>query len=218
MVKYWNSNRSIFPFFRSSLKGFTLIELIMVIMIIGILFMAFRSYFEIKDRNSLYGQACIETIYGQLNNFLHAGLSSKSIYNWTTTVYPDKYIIRFQPLDQLIELRYISGTNEEIYSSIVVTGNNLNYCSSNSYIMKITWDTYDLWINKGLKENDAMQFFYISGGTNIVSTWANSFLLCNTDWNRCKTMARFESDTRTISLKKQICLNFSGNDCIEWDN
>jgi hypothetical protein len=187
-------------------------------MIIGILFMAFRWYFEIRDRNSLYGQACIETIYGQLNNFLHAGLSSKSIYDWTTTVYPDKYIIRFQPLNQLIELKYISGGIEETYSSIVVTGNNLSYCNSNSYIIKITWDAYDLWINKGLKENDAMQFFYISGGTNIVSTWANSFLLCSTAWTRCKTMARFESDTRTISLKKQICLNFSGDNCIEWDN
>lgn len=184
--------------------------------------MAFRSYFEIRDRNWLYGQACIETIYGELNNFLHAGLSSKSIYDWTKTVYPDKYIIRFQPLYQLIELKYISGGNEETYSSIVVTGNNLNYCTSNSYIIKITWDTYDLWINKGLKENDAMQFFYLSGkdadGKDFLNVWKNSFLLCNTDWNRCKTMARFESDTRTISLKKQICLSFSGNDCIEWDN
>jgi len=49
-------------------------------MIVSILFVAFRSSFQIKNKDVLYGQACIETLYGQVNNFLHAGLSSKSLF------------------------------------------------------------------------------------------------------------------------------------------
>ncbi|MEI6774956.1 MAG: hypothetical protein WCL18_09665 [bacterium] len=54
--------------------------MLIVIMIVSVLFIAFRSSFQIKNKDVLYGQACIETVYGQVNNFLHAGLSSKSLF------------------------------------------------------------------------------------------------------------------------------------------
>lgn len=60
-------------------RGFSFLEVLIVIMIVGILFVAFRSSFQVKNKDVLYGQACIETLYGQVNNFLHAGLSSKSM-------------------------------------------------------------------------------------------------------------------------------------------
>lgn len=187
-------------------------------MIVGILFVAFRSSFQIKNKDTLYGQACIETIYGQVNNFLHAGLSSKSISSWSIVIFPDQYIISFVPDQQRIELLYQEQGSIYIYSSIEITGNiSSNYCTSNGYTIELSWDTYELHINKGLQENQAMQFFYISG-TNVISTGWTIFLQCDTQWTWCKTMARFESDTRTIQLKKYMCLSFSGTDCLEWDN
>ena len=200
-------------------KWFTLTELIMVIMLISILFVAFRWYFQIKNKDILHGQSCIETIYGEVNNFLYAGLSSKSIYVGNTNISPDRYIIRFVPGQQSINLMYITwGIYTGTYKNILLTGNNTNmmYCSKSTYIIMMTWDTYEIHINKGLQENPSMQFFYLSGK---ITTWNDTFLQCYPQQTGCLTMARFESDTRTVSLKKQICLSFSDTgDCLQWDN
>lgn len=198
-------------------RGFSFLEILIVMMIVGILFVVFRSSFQVKNKDVLYGQACIETLYGQVNNFLHAGLSSKSLFVWTSVIFPDQYIVSFKPAQQLIELKYSEQGSEYIYSSIELTGSNIMYCNSNRYTMILSWENYELHINKWLQENAALQFFYLSG-TNSVSTWWSEFLQCDNQWTWCKTMARFESDTRTISLKKQICLSFTGTDCLEWDN
>ena len=198
-------------------KWFSFLEMLIVIMIVSILFVAFRSSFQIKNKDVMYGQACIETIYGQINNFLHAGLSSKSLFTWTT-IFPDQYIISFNPNQQLIVLKYETHGNTYVYNNIAFTGNvTTMYCSSNAYTIQFTWETYELHINKGLQENAALQFFYLSG-THSISTWWNVFLQCDNQWTWCKIMARFESDTRTISIRKQMCLNFSGINCLERDN
>lgn len=199
-------------------KWFSFLEILIVMMIVSILFIAFRSSFQVKNKDVLYSQACIETLYGEVNNFLHAGLSSRSIQSWGTQIFPDQYIISFKPDEQMIELRYTSQGTEKIYSNIELTGNNnIMYCSSNNYTIQLSWETYELHINKGLQENAALQFFYLSGASSI-STWWNTFIQCDAQWTWCKIMARFESDTRTISLKKQMCLSFSGSDCSERDN
>ncbi len=198
---------------------FSFLEILIVMMIVGILFVAFRSSFQVKNKDVLYGQACIETLYGQVNNFLHAGLSSKSINSWGTQIFPDQYIISFNPWSWTIVLSYETQGSGYIYSSIEITWNtNISYCSSNSYMILLSWETYELHINKWLQENAALQFFYITG-TSSVSTWWNIFLQCDLQWTWCKTMGRFESDTRTVSIKKQMCLSFTGaGDCLEWDN
>ena len=200
-------------------KGFSFLEMLIVIMIVSILFVAFRSSFQVKNKDVLYGQACIETLYGQVNNFLHAWLSSKSVFTWNVSVFPDQFIIAFKPAQQLIELKYETQGSEYIYSSIEITGNtNTMYCISSNYMILLTWDTYEVHINKWLQENSALQFFYLSV-TASVSTGANIFLQCDLQGTWCRTMARFESDTRIISIKKQMCLKFSDTgDCLEWDN
>jgi prepilin-type N-terminal cleavage/methylation domain-containing protein len=199
-------------------SGFSFLEVLIVIMIVSILFVAFRSSFQIKNKDVLYGQACIETLYGQVNNFVHAALSSKSLFTWSTAIFPDQYIITFNPSSWAIVLSYEQQGSGYTYSNIELSGNNINYCISSSYIILMSWDTYQLHINKWLQENATLQFFYLTG-TSSVSTGGNTFLQCNLHGNWCKTMAYIESDTRTISLKKQMCLTFTGaGECFEWDN
>lgn len=101
--------------------GFTLLEVLIVIMIISVLFVAFRSSFQIKNKDLAYGQTCIETLYGQVNNFLHAGISSKSISSGTDAIFPDQYIITFKPSQQLIQLSYEKQGSGYIYSSMEIT-------------------------------------------------------------------------------------------------
>gem|GEM_PF-3261928 len=64
-------------------------------------------------------------------------------------IFPDQYIISFKPTQQIIELRYNEQGSEHIYSTISLTGNsNVMYCSSNSYTIELTGETYELHINK----------------------------------------------------------------------
>ena len=108
-------------------------------MIVGILFVAFRSSFQIKNKDVLYGQACIETLYGEVNNFVHAGLTSKSLFSGVIAIFPDQYTIRFDPSQQLIELGYEEGGSGHIYKSIELTGNtHISYCSSNTYMIVLS--------------------------------------------------------------------------------
>ncbi len=200
-------------------KGFTMLEVLIVIMIVGILFVAFRSSFQIKNKDVLYGQACIETLYGQINNFVYAGLSSKVIFSGNVKHFPDQYIATFNPNIQNISLNYQENTTTSIYSSIDISGwSNINYCRTSTYFMRMNGDNYTLTINKWLAENQNLQSFFITG-TSSQSTGGNTFWECNLVGTWCKEMARFETDIRTISIKKYMCLSFSETwDCLEWDN
>lgn len=190
--------------------------MLIVIMIISILFVAFRSSFQIKNKDILYAQACIETIYGEVNNFLHGAISSKSMNSWGIQIFPDRYNIAFRPAQQHIELGYEQpGNLYSLYSSISISGNTSNYCNSNNYVIIMSGNSYEISINKWVQENENLQFFMLSW---ISITGENTFRKCNPQLIDCKKMARFESDTRTLSLKKQMCLTYTGNDCLEWDN
>ncbi len=193
----------------SNKKGFTLLELVIVIIIISILMVSLKSSFQIKNKDILYGQACIENIYGQVNNFMHAWISSKSLY--TTTggkIFPDQYIFNFSTLGQKITLLYNSGGVVQTYKTISLSGNsNIAYCSSEKYMIKLSGDSYTWYINKGLEEIN-MQMFYLTG-SKFMYTWETKFIQCDKDGTWCIYIGRFESDTRTISIRKQICLDFS---------
>lgn len=199
-------------------KGFSFLEMLIVMMIVGILFVVFRSAFQVKNKDLLYGEACIETIYGEINNFLHAAVSSKSLTVSWTQIFPARYIISFLPLEQRVTIGYEEENSPyTLYKNIPMTGNTIDYCRDNEYSIVLSGDTYDIAINKGLQKNQDMQFFSISW-VGIVSTGENILRQCDLQQTVCKKLARFETDTRTITIKKQICLTFTGNDCLERDN
>ncbi|HCB51970.1 TPA: hypothetical protein DEP21_05425 [Patescibacteria group bacterium] len=58
-------------------KGFTILEIIMVIGIISILFLTLKNTFQYKQKDYLYAETCINKIYGDMNNFSYAAMTSK---------------------------------------------------------------------------------------------------------------------------------------------
>lgn len=193
-------------------KGFSFLEMLIVIMVISILFVAFRSSFQVKNKDVLYGQTCIETLYGQVNNFLHAGLSSKAISSWNIQIFPKQYIISFNIPQQVIVLKYVIEQEADTYSNIPISWDTKDYCSSNNYTIVMTWNNYTLQISKWSLEN-------LNYSNTSISTGRNTFLQCDTSWTWCKEIARFESDIRTLNIKKQICLTFTwAGECLERDN
>lgn len=199
-------------------RGFSFLEMLIVIMIVGILFVTFRSAFQVKNKDLLYAEACIETIYGEVNNFLHAAISSKALTISWIQIFPKKYFIDFAPMEQRITIGYEqTGNLYETYKAIPMTGNTIDYCRDKEYLLAMSGNSYKIVINKWLQKNENQQFFSLTW-VSSVSTGETIFRQCNLQQTTCKKLARFETDTRTISIKKQICLSFTGNDCLERDN
>lgn len=199
-------------------KWFTFLEVLIVMMIVSILFVTLRSSFQIKNKEVFYEQACVESIYGQINNFLYGAISSKSVNSWWTQIFPDVYNIHFDTSNQNISLQYkTTGNPYYTYNKINISGqNNMQYCNNNNSTLVLSWDSYEITINKWLQENNTTKAFYLSG-TSI--TGNNIFRWCDNNWEDCKEIAHFITDTRTITIQKQMCLYFdTTGDCLEWDN
>lgn len=213
MIHRWKNLSSIIYHSSSKKKAFTFFEILIVILIVGILFVTFKSSFQVKNKEVFYAQACVEGVYGEVNNFLHTAISSKSIYSWGTQIFPDIYSISFDPGNQTITLKYDYYT----YSTISLSGqSSVQYCNDNNFRILLSWDTYDIYITKWLQENTNRQAFYLSGIS--WPTGGNSFRGCNDQGTECKHIANFITDMRTITIQKQMCLSFSGNNCFERDN
>ena len=197
-------------------KGFSFLEILIVIMVIWILFISFRWSFTIKNKDIFYGQACIETIYGEVNNFLYTAMSSKSVNSWWEQIFPDTYSIQFS--GQSITLGYqTSEDTYAIYRDILISGNTSNYCNDNTYNILMSGDTYTVYISKWLQGEQWTNFF-LSGASSI-HTWGNTFLQCDSALTGCKTIAYFESDTKILHIKKQMCLTTNeAGECEERDN
>jgi len=195
-------------------KGFSFFEVLIVLVVVGILFVAFRSVFYVKNKDIFYGQACIESIYGQVNNFLFAGMSSKSINSWWTQIFPNTYSIHFDPDNQKIDLIY---NDDAIYNSMTISWqSNILYCNNNSITIYMSGDNYHIIITKGLQAQQHNKPIYLSG---VDFLGRNIFWLCNIEGDDCKEIAAFTTDTRTINIQKQMCLSFTGaGECYERDN
>ncbi len=207
----------------SKKHGFTLIEMIIVIVIISVIFIAFRQYFQVQNRDILYGQSCIENIYGQVNNFLYGGLTSKTIFSGNNKNFPSLYTITFDTTSQEISLGYEENGTASNYETIsLLTGNSNNLCTTNGYQILFSGDTYTLMVNKWLKEDQNLKFFFLTGN-NSNFTGANTFRQCPPSNpgidSTCKNIGRLETDTRSMEIKKQICLNINtGGVCDQRDN
>lgn len=70
-----------------------------------------------RNRDTLYGEACINNLYGEVSNFMYAAMTSKGLYSGTTMIYPDQYIIRLyaNTNNKSIEFKYKIGNTPYTY-------------------------------------------------------------------------------------------------------
>lgn len=179
--------------------------MLIVIMIISILFVAFKSFFQIKNKESIYGQICIERIYGDIHEFLTAGLQSKAVNIDGKRIFPERYIIQFNSSTQTIGLSIVQWSEILPYQTIVVNNNHDEYCENQRYYTQMTGQNYRVHINKGLQENANHQNFYISDIDSWYQ-WETVFIQCDKISWWCIDIARFQTDTRIMNIDKYICL------------
>ena len=182
----------------------------------SVLFFALRNSFQIKDKDVLYGQTCVEDVYGEIDTFVNAAIRSKSLQiSGTTFAYPDKYFISLDKDTNSIQLRYQDTWGIITYRTLALTGNvsPSYYCQTSSYDIVLSGTNLDVTINKGLAQDQNLQSFILSGAGGF--TWSVDFMQCES--SVCKQIGQLVVDTRTQSVQKKLCLTLSGNVCGEWD-
>jgi competence protein ComGC len=58
-------------------KAFSLLEMFMVIIVLGVIFASMRSMFTIPNKHIMEGQICANGVYGALSSHLQRGISGK---------------------------------------------------------------------------------------------------------------------------------------------
>jgi len=200
-------------------KGYTLVELVIVMVIIWVLMLAFRNVFQVKNKDSLYGEACINNLYGDVSNYLYSAITSKAITSGTDKIYPTIYYIDFDTAEtgNAIRLAYSTGGAIITESYLSLTGtvpSNYN-CKTNSYYMMLSGQFLQVKINKGLTEDVNLRSMSLSGGGIMPSTFTSDvkFLLKYPGSTWYKELGRFEVDIRTQSIKSKMCLAINNT----WD-
>ena len=191
-----------------------MIEIILVILIMSVLFVAFRNLFQVKNKDVIYGQTCIENLYGDLDNFIKSAIRSQGLNSWGTIIYPDRYVIEILPSQNTITLDYIIDTVSHQYQTYQLTGNipSQRYCQTNSYSILLSGTDNLLTINKGLGTNAQYQSFRLSWANNFSLT--TDIFLYNNGSTEGKQIGQFVVDTRTQSIQKRLCLNITtGGSC-----
>jgi len=179
--------------------------------------LAFRNVFQIRNRDTLYGEACINNLYGDVSNYLYSAITSKALLSWTTKVYPNFYYIWFLTGQNAINFGYYTWTTSN--PALSITRKNLtltwtvpsNYnCKTSSYNIIISGLYTLLQINKWLVEDSSLRSMIINPWTsNNPFTWEIKFLLFPIGSTWYKEIGKFEIDTRTQTIKNKTCLTIN---------
>lgn len=201
-------------------KWFTILELIMVIWIISILIVTFRDIFNNSNKDYLYAEVCVNKIYWDINNYIYSALTSKWLYvSWSWTIFPKQYTIKIQPSNNEFSLDYKINTWTWTYIQENLDNQAMEeyYCKTNKYTIYLSWDDFNITINKSSIQDQTLPTFTINDG-QAEFTKTTAINLCYTG-NDCKEIYNFMTDirTQTISKKKCLLINDQWTNCLERD-
>lgn len=214
-------------------KGFTIIEIILVIIIIMILFLASRNLFQAPNKYLIDSEVCVNTVYGQLSQFFYQWITGKDkTINWISHE-PNSYwiqISRWTTGYSSVWLYISTGWNyiQESRNHISTTGSSVIWCNSQIYTVMLSWvNLKNNWENISVFLNKDLQNSLGSAGMRICKNYDFAtpgvcnrsfsekidFLICkkNTNWTidipSCKHTFSTRFDTTTQSIKSNRCLN-----------
>lgn len=175
---------------------------------------AFRNVFQVKNKDSLYGESCINNLYGNISNYFYSAITSKAIYSGSSPIYPGIYYIEYDIPKNAIRLAYsMTGGNIITGTYLSLTGtvpSNYN-CKTNAYTMILSGSSFQIKINKGLNEDTTLRSMILSGAgiTDTTFTASVKFLLIYPNSTGYKELGRIDVDTSAQTIKNIHCLTLN---------
>lgn len=178
---------------KKSTKAFTLIEILVVIFVISILFLAMQNSFQPAQRAVVYSEICTNDIFARVRTHLNNAYTSRS-FSWNIT--PSNYWFNFLPSQQKIE--FLHG--ETITSSLTLwTWTRVQHCHNAWYSVLLTGEDTTYTIQAGGQESTLTQASWLFTGQTVLQ-------LCQ--WPVCEDFFRILLDARTHMITRQSCLSF----------
>ena len=212
-------------------KGFTLVETLIVIVMIGLLSMAMMTYLWGNDERVLKYKAewCVKTIDGKLQNFLNFALTSKSFSSWWNLLFsPDYYYLVFSWVtDKIFSQFSFLGKTLSGDQQVLWTISRLNCMNEldKDLRFEITWNYFtgivmSKWF-RPVTVKDTFTFILTTGSTaNGIFTGEVLVKLCETE--ECKKeIAKWIFDARVQSIFLKMCLFYkegSLDECETWES
>lgn len=196
-------------------KAFTLIELIVILLIVGIMFRIWYFAYE-KDKINkeiLEGQQCANSVYWQITEYINLAKKKQSIYiDTNTSIYPKYYIVEFSW--NTINLKYTTdGTSYSLYDSLI---NPINMCFVDSVTYNVD-NNVSIQITPWFKSNEInnLSSFNINNSEGPYS-WSIILQKCENN-GICYQIAKFTTNSKTNEIIKNICGEYwDAGDCSKW--
>jgi len=193
-------------------QGFTLIEILMVVGLLGILIISFKQAFQVPNKDITYSQTCINYLYGDINNYLNASITSKWLTNTSWELFfPDYYTLSFLPTTNDVLFKYqLSDESTGTRKSLNLQTNMpwTRQCNKFNNNINISGDKIILNIKRGLIQNTNIPSFNINVQGNIAFTGIVPFFLCNTG-SPCREISQIHIDSRAKTISQHNCLRFT---------
>lgn len=201
-------------------KGFTFLELIIVIGIISLLLPAFKNVFRMENKKDIQSKTCVNYFYWEISNFFDNAITWRGFYTGNAGdkwwKYPQEYFIKIDINNDTVKLE------SENYSldKFVFTWDweHQQWCFGVGYYVNLTWNIQNIKINKWLGWNINNPAFLMTGtnGDRIL-TWEILFEFVKL--NKTKPIAKIFVDKRTSQISLNRCLlREEGNNCKRWSN
>ena len=206
-------------------KAFSLIELLMVIIILGILIAASRTLFTMPSQYIIKGEQCVNSIHWEITRAFYSGISGKfkKVDNNTDAI-PEQYSIIFDSSmrDNNITMWLLLewATTWTTWKVITLGKESAqagcqspqHYIVLSGYINGSRSDTIRLNINKNTNSNRSIQ---LCSNTNCPS-WSEAFtgridyFLCQRN-DTCLLFFQELIDTRSQTINSRKCLSLPPN-------
>ncbi len=207
-------------------KAFSLIELLMVIIILGILIAASRTLFTMPSQYIIKSEQCVNSIHWEITRAFYSGISGKfkKADNNTTDAIPEQYSIIFDSSirDNNITMWLLLewATTWTTWKVITLGKESAqagcqspqHYIVLSGYINESRSDTIRLNINKNTNSNRSIQ---LCSDTSC-PPWSEAFtgridyFLCQRN-DTCLLFFQELIDTRSQTINSRKCLSLPPN-------
>jgi prepilin-type N-terminal cleavage/methylation domain-containing protein len=190
-------------------KGYTLLEMIIVMIILTLLIWAFRSFAPNKNNKQVeFWNSCSQYIYQEITSEINSLNKDKiEIINWTGYYQSWKQIdISINEIKIIKKMTEIENNNEIEFTNMIISWNNClddNIKNTNNYLIKVDNAWYITYTPK-----------------NIIISGNNTFKISSCidiwDHNTCIPTLQLIFNQAAQTINQKSCINFSWDDCNEW--
>jgi len=178
-------------------------------------FLMLQGVFRPSNSDQLYGEVCVNRIYGEIQKHSTKALTAKSVLFANQKIFPQLYTVLFDIDRNQVVLWFENGVSNWVLSVLTLSGGGAQpYCMTSSYRIVLTGMNSTLL---RLSKNNQSTLTQPSRSLDGLLTGSLELLLCPRGSWSCKDFYKIAIDTRVQRLSLISCAQRSSPEhCSIW--